>query len=196
MEILSRRFVLRDFTEADIAGFEAYRSDPLLHEFDSPQYSPPATGELMTLFRAWASAEPRLNYQLAILLRRAPEEGVIGCCGLRAERSPSGAAEIGIELAPTRWGRYLYAAEILFALADFGFSVLGLSAIYGNTIRANFRAERLAIALGASATLLEKLTPESPRGTAGVRWQIQREQWEARARADSGRAFRCPNSGG
>jgi ribosomal-protein-alanine N-acetyltransferase len=108
--------------------------------------------ELIQLFRFWAAARPRLNYQLAIIQRNDPQ-ALVGCCGVRCADSEPGTAELGIELALEYWGRYAYATEVLRGLVELGFGTLELQAIYGGTVSANTRVARLVSSFGATAVV-------------------------------------------
>lgn len=179
MELTTRRFLLRDFTDADTPAFEAYHNDPRSHEFyGSEQAKPEHASELIALFKAWATVQPRLNYQLAIS-PRSDVQRLIGCCGLRCADAEPGTAELGIELAPEYWGRYAYAVEVIRALVEFGFGALKLHTIYGGTVSANSRIARLVEAFGATA--ITRPTPDwmSGKGWTKVEWQISRQQWES-----------------
>lgn len=70
MEIQSTRFILRDFTEADHLAFAAYHADPrLLAFFGLEQASPDLAEQRLAKFAAWATQQPRFNYQLAVFRR-------------------------------------------------------------------------------------------------------------------------------
>jgi ribosomal-protein-alanine N-acetyltransferase len=178
MEMLTKRFLLRDFVPEDALAFEAYHADPRSHEFYGDDQAEPVNAkELLTLFSKWAVERPRLNYQLAIVLRDETQT-LIGCCGLRSAVSEPGKAELGIEMAPAYWGRYGYAIEVMRALIEFGFGKLGLQEIYGGTVSANFRIARLVKSFGATAVM--RTTPEwmSAKGWSQIEWQVTRDQWE------------------
>lgn len=178
MELLTQRFLLRDFAPQDALAFEAYHADPRSIELYGPEQSEPGhPKELLDLFRTWATERPRLNYQLAIV-RRDGTQTLIGCCGLRSAGSETGRAELGIELAPEYWGRYKYAIEVMRAMVEFGFGKLGLQEIYGGTVSANYRIARLVKSCGATAVI--RPTPEwmSAKGWSQIEWQVAREQWE------------------
>lgn len=183
MELTTRRFLLRDFSDADTVAFEAYHSDPRSHEFYGAEHATPEHArELLRLFGKWAAEQPRVNYQLAIV-RREQAPALVGCCGLRREHPEADSAELGIELAPQYWGRYAYAIEVMLALVEFGFGALSLQSIYGGTVSANARIARLASAFGATA--VTRPTPDWMRekGWTRVEWRIDRQQWEAARRA-------------
>jgi ribosomal-protein-alanine N-acetyltransferase len=179
MEITTKGFWLREFTEEDEPAFLAYQSDPRYAQF----YAPEEVGvdharALLRRFREWAAERPRRNYQLAISAIRHPQE-LIGCCGLRCEGYGSDQAEMGIELAPRYWGRYAYAIEIASALTDFGFTTLGLSVVRGISVSANSRVARLAHRYGFVA-VGERPGSEwmRARGWHHTEWQLTRERWE------------------
>ncbi|HEX5760740.1 MAG TPA: GNAT family N-acetyltransferase [Thermoanaerobaculia bacterium] len=178
MELATKRFLLRDFNDADTAAFDAYHSDPRSREFDGAEESGPGYArELLVLFKTWAAAKPRMNYQLAIVQRSVPH-ALVGCCGVRCADSEPGTGELGIELAPEYWGRYAYAIEVMRALVEFGFGVLGLQVIYGETVSANSRVARLVRSVGAMAVV--RPTPDwmVVKGWTQIEWRITREQWE------------------
>lgn len=181
MEILTGRFTLRDFVEADRAAFVSYQADPRARAFYGPgEPEPEQTARLFETFRSWALERPRLNYQLAVVQRAEPH-ALVGCCGLRCAKAEPGEAELGIELAPAYWGCYGYAVEIGRALLDFGFETLGLSAISGSTVSANGRVQRLAKWFGAE---VESVRPGpawmAEREWSEVNWRIRRDGWTAR----------------
>lgn len=179
VELTTKRFVLRDFSDADSAAFESYHNDPRSQEFyGAEQTKPEHARELIHLFKAWAAAQPRLNYQLAIIQRSGPQ-ALVGCCGVRCAGSEPGTAELGIELAPEYWGRYAYAIEVMRALLEFGFGTLELHTIYGSTVSANSRVARLVSAFGATAVTRPTLDWMSCKGWTQVEWRITRQQWES-----------------
>lgn len=179
MELATKRFILRDFNDADTAAFESYHNDPRSQEFyGAEQTRPEHARELIQLFRLWAAAQPRLNYQLAIIQRNG-SQALVGCCGVRCAGSEPGTAELGIELAPEYWGRYAYATEVMRALVEFGFGTLELQTIYGGTVSANSRVARLVSSFGATAVIRPTPAWMSNRGWTQVEWRITRPQWES-----------------
>jgi [ribosomal protein S5]-alanine N-acetyltransferase len=178
MEIVTGRFLLRDFDESDRSAFLAYHSDPRFLAFYGPQEADPGHARsLLETFRVWAEERPRRHYQLAIVQARDPQ-AMVGCCGLRGTRC-AGRAELGIELAPEYWGRYGYAIEVTDALLEFGFRDLGLREIRGLSVSANARVGRLASWFGAVALATR---PGSAwmlaRASRETEWRITRESWE------------------
>lgn len=177
VELTTRRFLLRDFNDADSDAFEAYHSDPRSHEFYGTEHTTTEHArKLLELFRAWAAEQPRVNFQLAIIRRRDPQI-LVGCCGLRSGGEEEGTAELGIELAPEYWGRYAYATEVMHALVEFGFGTLNLHTIYGGTVSANSRIARLVNALGATAVIRPSPEWMRSKGWSHVEWRITRDQW-------------------
>jgi [ribosomal protein S5]-alanine N-acetyltransferase len=179
MELMTRRFLLRDFVKEDATPFAAYRKDLRFLEFYGPAEADPRHAtDLVRRFRAWAAEEPRLNYQLAIVHRERPHE-LLGCCGLRRGDAPAGTAELGIELAPSYWGRYGYAKEILEALADYGFRALELEAIYGRAVDANSRIGRLISVLGAEPADCSTPPWMQAKGWSQLEWRLTRNKWKS-----------------
>ncbi|MDX2213539.1 MAG: GNAT family N-acetyltransferase [Oculatellaceae cyanobacterium bins.114] len=178
MEIITKRFLLRDFVQEDEPAFLAYHADPRYAEFCSPEeVTPDFTHQLFQRFMQWATEVPRCNYQLAIIDRR--NLALIGCGGLRQGGDTAGQAEFGIELAPQYWGRYAYAIEIGKALIDFGFRDLELEEIIGISVNADLRVSRLAERYGFRA-IATQLGSEwmQMQGWNQIKWQLTRESWE------------------
>jgi RimJ/RimL family protein N-acetyltransferase len=179
MEITTKRFLLREFTDEDGMAFLAYQSDPRYAQFCAPEeVGVDHARALLRHFREWAAERPRRNYQLAISDVRNPQD-LMGCCGLRCEGYGPDQAEMGIELAPRYRGRFAYAIEIASALIEFGFTTLGLSEVRGISGRANTRVARLAHRYGFIAV---GRRPGSAwmraRGWHHTEWQLMRERWE------------------
>jgi [ribosomal protein S5]-alanine N-acetyltransferase len=181
MEIVTKRFLLRDFVESDRSPFLDYQADPRSQIFYEPsEASPENPTRLFETFCTWASEHPRLNYQLAIVQRREPY-ALVGCCGLRGRGCDAGEMELGIELAPDYWGRYAYAIEVGRALLDFGFRELRLDMISGSTVSANVRIARLAEWIGAEVVAIRPGSIwMSERGWSEVDWRITRAKWDYR----------------
>ena len=177
MELIAKRFLLRDFIEDDLPDFVKYHDDPRSFEFyDLEEAKPNHARELFQIFKTWSLENPRRNYQLAIIDRRNLK--LIGCCGLRRASYDSERAEMGIELAPQFWSRYGYAIEVGKALIEFGFCDLGLKEIRGISVSANLRVARLARRYGfieigdrSSSNWM------SDRGWSQIEWQLTRESW-------------------
>jgi ribosomal-protein-alanine N-acetyltransferase len=182
MELLTSRFLLRDFMASDRAAFLAYQQDPRYLELHGADEAAPSHAEaLFETFKRWGSERPRRNYQLAAARRHEPTS-LVGCCGLRMQDCGQGRAELGVELAPDYWGRYAYALEISRALLDFGFDELGLTEIFGVTASAKDRVARLATWFGATVTA-RRPGPlwMQARGWTEVEWRITRQDREQAA---------------
>ena len=177
MEILTERFLLRDFSQQDESAFFAYHANPKYAEFCTPEeLTASHTRKLLDLFTQWANECPRCNYQLAIIDRR--NLNLIGCCGLRRQNYNSDKAEMGIELAPQFWSRYKYAIEVGKALIEFGFSDLGLKEIRGISVSANLRVARLAKRYGfVQISTRPSLNWMRDRQWNQIEWQLTRESW-------------------
>ncbi|MGH8488532.1 MAG: GNAT family N-acetyltransferase [Gammaproteobacteria bacterium] len=179
MEIVTKRFLLRDFIEGDFPAFAAYHADPRSLEFYGAEEAKPGHArELLDLFETWAGEQPRRNYQLAII-QRNESQLLVGCCGLRSVDPEAGKAELGIELAPQYWGRYRYAIEVMWALVEFGFGSLELKEICGGTVSVNSRIARLASSFGAVAVTRPTPAWMVAKGWSQVEWRVTREQWES-----------------
>lgn len=182
MELLTNRFLLRDFTAADASAFVAYHADPRYARFYAAEVATPehAAG-LVRMFQDWATHQPRQNYQLAVVHREAPHR-LVGCAGVRRTGLPPGHAELGMELAPEYWGRHAYAVEIGRAMLDFAFRELGVGVVSGSTVSANTRILRLAVWFGAEMVATSPVGKGlAARDWRNVEWRITRERWQHRA---------------
>jgi RimJ/RimL family protein N-acetyltransferase len=96
MEIVTRRFLLRDFVELDRPSFLDYQSDPRSQTFyKTSNTNPEQATRFFDKFLRWADDRPRINYQLAIMQRQKPEV-LVGCYGLRVAQCPVGEMELEI----------------------------------------------------------------------------------------------------
>jgi ribosomal-protein-alanine N-acetyltransferase len=180
VEVISRRFILRDFELADRASFHAFHYNPrLLSRYSPATAAPDLADNLFDRFHLWACERPRVKYQLAVLHRDLPTD-IVGCCGLRGEAEHRN-AEMGLSLAPELWGRFGYALEIAGVLLELAFNHLDFDEVNGTTAHRNKQVTRLAEWFGGvqigftSATGSEfdqvhwKVTPEAWRSTEGLR---------------------------
>ena len=178
--IAFRRIVLRDFEEADRAAFIGYQTDPrYLQLYDlGPETERPS--KLFDLFLQWQREQPRMNIQLAIC--QTATGRLLGCGGLR--KVDDDVAVLGIELAPSEWGRFRLALDASHALVQYGFETLKLTAIIGGTASGNRRVEKLARWFGAEI-IARRTGPDwmQARGWQEVDWSINRENWQQAPRS-------------
>lgn len=186
------RFRLRDFTAADRPAFLAYQMDPrYLSLYDFGASDVQRANDLFDLFQEWQKAMPRQNFQLGIFDKRTDE--LWGCAGLR--KATDDTAVLGIELAPTQWGRFALALDVAEALIDFGFHELHLATIFGDTSSGNKRVAKLARWFGAGI-IAEREGPQwmTQRGWREVDWAVDRMTW-ANAQWRNGRSRGRPRLG-
>jgi ribosomal-protein-alanine N-acetyltransferase len=145
VELVTKRLVLREFSEDDWPDVLAYQSDPrYLQYYHWTERTREDVVEFVHMFIAQQKERPRARFQLAVALKSDPR--LIGNCGIRMESPGACEADIGYELAPSHWGRG-YATEAARAIVHFGFAELGLHRIWSRCIADNV----------ASARVLEKL---------------------------------------
>lgn len=177
MRITTARLELREYTAEDLPALIEYQSDPRAREFYGPDEGAPGQlAELLGTFLSWAAEEPRRNWQLAIALRSEPAR-VVGSCGLRTAGLEPRCAELGLDLSAELWGRG-YGPEATGAILDFGFDVLGLDRVRGETISANGRVahmlERLGFRPGGTRSGGAWM---AARGWAYADWEISVVEW-------------------
>lgn len=145
MKLDTERLLLRDFVADDWQVVQAYQSDPLYLRYNPwTERTPQAVQEFVGWFLDHQRQEPRIKYQLAIVLKS--NDQLIGNCGVRMEAINSVEADIGYELSPTYWN-HGYATEAAHAITDFGFRRLGVHRIWADCVADNV----------GSAHVLEKL---------------------------------------
>jgi ribosomal-protein-alanine N-acetyltransferase len=180
-----RRILLRELGEVDRAAFIRYQTDPKylsLYDFGDDVERP---SQLFDLFLNWRREQPRLNFQLGIF--DSATGRLLGCGGLRKANDHS--AVLGIELAPSEWGRFRVAIDAVAALLGHGFGPLGLETIFGDTANGNRRIEKLARWFGAEI-VAQRDGPAwmQARGWQEVDWSLSRHEWE-QAKDRLGRAL-------
>lgn len=144
-EINSKRLVLRDWRESDLAPWAAMNADPLVREH---------LGPVLDLEQSTASVRhfqqdlDRKGYGFwAVEVRDTGE--FIGFTGLDDvdDGVPFTGVEIGWRLARSAWGQG-YATEAAHAVLEYGFDVLGLPEILAVTTSTNRRSQAVMRRLG------------------------------------------------
>lgn len=140
------RCLLRDFTEADLPAFAAYRSDPAVAQFQSwsPPYSLEAARALYDGVRATPFGTPDTWYQLAIADLQTG--ALMGDCALHF-LDDGAQIELGFTMAQAHQGRGI-AREAVTALLDHVFGPLGKHRVIATTDALNDGAIRLLSRLG------------------------------------------------
>ncbi|MCK6264710.1 GNAT family N-acetyltransferase [Vibrio sp. ZSDE26] len=143
-KIETKRLILRDMTPNDEPDFIAMSQDVKYQRFyDESDCDPNKYKELTYLFIAQASENPRTSYQLAVECKESSQ--FVGTVCLRLEDNKQ--ASMGCAFSRASQGRKL-SYEAALALADFGFSKLGVHRIYAETISKNLPAINLCKSLG------------------------------------------------
>jgi RimJ/RimL family protein N-acetyltransferase len=178
VQIRTERLLLREFTRDDEKAYLGFQTDPRYTEFHGPEQATlDDARDLLQLFIAWSTEQPRQNYQLAIADLRNPFQ-LLGSCGLRLKGRAVGTAEFGLELAAESWG-HGYAAEAALALLGVGFRDLRIDEVRSESVSANGRVVALARRIGL-VPIGSHPGPAwmSARGWHYAEWQLTREQWE------------------
>ena len=185
MIIRTSRITLRDFENDDRAAFIAYQMDPRYRRLYDFSDDPVRAGRLFDLFLSWQIEEPRRNLQIGIF--DTATNRLCGCVGLRDRPEDSETAILGIELAPSDWGRYRIALDAAACLVEYGFATLRLRMIVGDTASGNTRVEKIARWFGA-CIIDERDGPEwmRARGWQEVDWALTGDEWQ---RSDRRRMF-------
>ena len=102
-----------------------------------------------------------------------------GSAGLRKKERAKDTFVLGVELHPQDWGRYRVAIEVIDALLDYGFRVLGVNTIVGTTASGNTRVARLARWFGAEVIAEGSRRPDwmIAKGWHEIEWGLSRNNW-------------------
>jgi [ribosomal protein S5]-alanine N-acetyltransferase len=145
MKLETERLLLRDFVKDDWQRVLEYQSNPLyLRYYEWTERTPGAVQEFVGWFLNHQSQEPRIKFQLAVVLKSSNQ--LIGNCGVRMNEANALEADIGYELDPKQWN-HGYATEAAHAIVDFGFSRFDVHRIWSWCVADNV----------GSAHVLEKL---------------------------------------
>ena len=147
MKLETDRLILRDFVKEDWERVLEYQSDPLYlryYEWEWTDRTPEAVQEFVGWFLDHQKQEPRIKFQLAVVLKSNGQ--LIGNCGIRVDNASAPQADIGYELDPKHWNQG-YASEAAGAIVDFGFGHFGVHRIWAACVADNV----------GSAHVLEKL---------------------------------------
>ncbi|HET9913088.1 MAG TPA: GNAT family protein [Anaerolineales bacterium] len=135
MKLETERLILRDFVEGDWQAVLAYQSDPLYLRYNHwTERTPETVQEFVGWFLDQQVQQPRIKYQLAILLKSTNQ--LIGNCGVRMDAASSVEANIGYELSSRHWNQG-YATEAAHAVVDFGVRHFGVHRIWADCIAEN-----------------------------------------------------------
>jgi ribosomal-protein-alanine N-acetyltransferase len=146
MILTTQRLILREFVAEDWPPVLSYQSDPrYLRYYAWKKRTEADARAFVQRFLDWQGKEPRLKFQLAVLV--AKDGQLIGNCGVRLDRAEALVGELGYEIAPTHWGLG-YATEAARAMVSFGFEELGLHRIWGYTVAENVTSRRVMEKLG------------------------------------------------
>jgi [ribosomal protein S5]-alanine N-acetyltransferase len=145
MELVTSRLLLREFSGSDHEQVHVYAADPEVSRFMlwGPN-RPEETVAFLAGVRAEASAEPRTNYTLAVVVRASGE--LVGTVHLGETSAEHRRGELGYVLAQAHWGRG-YATEAATVVLRFGFTTLNFHKIIATCDPDNV----------ASARVLEKI---------------------------------------
>ncbi|TYB86068.1 GNAT family N-acetyltransferase [Oceaniovalibus sp. ACAM 378] len=177
MLISTPRIILRDFELADQSAFVGYQMDPRYLRLYDLEEDLDRARSLFNLFMDWQSEVHRRNFQLGIF--DTITDRLIGCAGLRVRLEDPGTAVVGIELAPSDWGRYRVALDAAACLVEFGFDSLNLDQVVGETASGNERVEKISRWFGAQI-VAEREGPRwmDARGWHEVVWALTRADWQ------------------
>jgi RimJ/RimL family protein N-acetyltransferase len=147
VEIVTQRLRLRPFEAADLPAFAAYRSAPVVANYQSwdTSFSMADAQEFLASQQGLVFGRPGPWMQLAAIDRETGE--LCGDCAVRVADEQPQTAEVGVTFAPQRQGSGL-ASEALGAVVARLFEEHGMHRIYAETDDRNVAVHRLLERLG------------------------------------------------
>ena len=146
MELTTERLRLREFEPGDWPAVLAYQSDPrYLRYYEWTDRTPEAVKAFVQMFLAQQQEQPRLKFQLAVVLKSSGQ--LIGNCGIRLKSPDAQVGDIGYELSPKHWG-HGYATEAARTIVTFGFTQLKLHRIEARCVAENVGSAHVLQKLG------------------------------------------------
>jgi ribosomal-protein-alanine N-acetyltransferase len=183
--IRTKRLLLREWRDDDLAPFWAMSADPEVMRHLWPVADRAASDAAAAAIRGHF-ARHGFGFRAVELPGVAPFIGFVGLAVVGFDAPFTPAVEIGWRLAREHWGRG-YATEAAAAALDEGFGRLGLAEIVAYTVPANRRSERVMQRLGMRRAAAEDF--EHPRAPPGhplrrhVLYRLRREEWRGMAQA-------------
>jgi aminoglycoside 6'-N-acetyltransferase len=143
----THRLILRSFQEADLEPFIAYRSDPVVAQYQSwdAPYSAVQAAEFLAEMQQAQPGQPDEWYQIAIELKTTG--AMIGDCAFCVLAEDNHQAEIGFTLARAYQG-YGYGVEAVSRLLDYLFGELKLHRVRAICVAENTASARLLERVG------------------------------------------------
>ena len=157
----TRRLVLRQWRDDDIAAFAEFSADPAVTRFLVP-YADRAAMDAWVVAARKHWHDHGFGPWVVELPGEVPVIGVVGLSNLRFALPFAPAVEAAWRLARPYWGRG-YAYEAARAAIDDGFGRLGLNEIVAFTVPANRASRRVMEKLGMTRDPAEDFDFEHPR---------------------------------
>jgi [ribosomal protein S5]-alanine N-acetyltransferase len=141
MQINTRRLLLRDFRESDVAAIYAMDSRPDFQRFENENTFTEAEVRDRVVRTIQAIDEkPRTHYRLVVTI--PPDDTAIGRVRLALNLEQANEWMIGWGIRPDYWGRG-YATEAAQAMMEFGFKTLGVHRIIAMCVTENTASVRV-----------------------------------------------------
>jgi ribosomal-protein-alanine N-acetyltransferase len=138
----TERLVLREPALADAPAVLVFRGDPRVQRFnDEPLRDVAAAEAFIRFLRADSASDARRHWAITA------DEEVVGLIGLHTWQHHHRRAELGYDMAISRWGQGI-ASEAARTVIDYGFTEMKLHRIQAHTIADNHRSVRLLERLG------------------------------------------------
>ena len=177
--LLTPRLSLREFAPEDFAALREIDGDPEILRWRSRRViTPEMTREFLARAAAAAEEQPRQQYALAVTLRPAPPEALIGQVGLTIVTTRYDEAFMWYSINRRYWGQG-YMTEAARRMLEFGFETAGLRRIFAECHPDNLASARVMEKIGLR--LESHPGGEDPVLASRLRRALHAEEWAAGA---------------
>jgi RimJ/RimL family protein N-acetyltransferase len=179
----TRRLILRDWRDEDVADFAALNADPAVGEFILGPLERAKSDALAARIRAGIAGRGWGLWAVEVA-GGEPFIGFVGLAPIDFEAAFAPATEIGWRLARAAWGKG-YATEAANGVLDHAFGTLGFDALVSITATINVRSRRVMERIGMQRDLAgdfdhPAIAPEHPLARH-VLYRIAASEWRQSA---------------
>jgi RimJ/RimL family protein N-acetyltransferase len=187
ISLKSKRLVLREWRDEDLAAFARLCENPVVMEYLLPMKDRAAMDAIAQRIRDHF-AENGFGYWAVELPGTSSFIGMVGLVPVTYAAHFTPAVEIGWRIDPAHWGQG-YATEAAALALDDGFDRLKLQEIVALTVPTNSRSRRVMERLGMTRSEADDfdhpLVPDGHSLKGHVLYRLQSQHWRARRRQES-----------
>jgi RimJ/RimL family protein N-acetyltransferase len=181
MILHSQRLLIRNFRDADLESFLAYRNVPEVAQYQGWEVPYPREHAIKLIDQMKDMQAPKAGHWLQLAIELKETGQMIGDLGLRVTAEDARQAVIGFTIAPEHW-RKGYAVEAIMTLLEFLFNDLDLHRVSADCDVENTSSWRTLEKAGfrREAHFVESFPMGGSYGSEYYYGMLQRE-WRARS---------------